>query len=61
LLLYYPFTEVFHNVAIQLTSYMEKTLLPPEVKLIQTSWTGIVRSSLRISTDWYHRFNADHC
>jgi sec-independent protein translocase protein TatC len=30
LLLYYPFTEVFHNVAIQLTSYMEKMLLRPE-------------------------------
>jgi sec-independent protein translocase protein TatC len=37
LLLCYPFPDVFHNIVTQLTSYMEKILLPPEVKLIQTS------------------------
>jgi sec-independent protein translocase protein TatC len=37
LLLYYPFPDIFHNIATQLTSYMQKALLPPEVKLIQTT------------------------
>jgi sec-independent protein translocase protein TatC len=35
--LFYPYPDPFKNVAIQLTSYMEKTLLPSEVKLIQTA------------------------
>jgi sec-independent protein translocase protein TatC len=35
--LYYPYPDPFNNVAIQLTSYMQKTLLPSEVKLIQTA------------------------
>src|SRR2546428_2399607 len=36
-LFYYPYPDVFHNVAIQITSYMRDTLLPSEVKLIQTA------------------------
>jgi sec-independent protein translocase protein TatC len=35
--LFYPYPDPFNNVAIQLTSLMEKTLLPQEVKLIQTA------------------------
>ena len=35
--LFYPYPDPFNNVAIQLTHYMEKTLLPPEVRLIQTA------------------------
>lgn len=34
---YYPYPDVFHNVAIQITSSMQSALLPPGVKLIQTS------------------------
>jgi sec-independent protein translocase protein TatC len=35
--LFYPYPDPFNNVAIQVTSFMQKTLLPPEVKLIQTA------------------------
>ena len=35
--LYYPYPDPFGNIALQLTKYMEKTLLPSEVKLIQTA------------------------
>ena len=35
--IYYPYYNPFDNVAIQLTTFMEKTLLPPEVSLIQTA------------------------
>jgi sec-independent protein translocase protein TatC len=35
--LYYPYPDPFKNIAIHLTSYMQKTLLPSEVKLIQTA------------------------
>ena len=35
--LFYPYPDPLNNVAIQLTHYMEKTLLPPEVRLIQTA------------------------
>lgn len=34
---YYPFPDIFHNISIQITSYMRDTLLPSEVKLIQTA------------------------
>ena len=34
---YYPYPDVFHNIAIQITSYMKDSLLPSEVKLIQTA------------------------
>ena len=36
-LLFYPVPDPIHNIAVQLTSYMSDTLLPPEVKLIQTA------------------------
>jgi sec-independent protein translocase protein TatC len=35
--LYYPYPDPFGNIALQLTKYMESTLLPSEVKLIQTA------------------------
>jgi sec-independent protein translocase protein TatC len=35
--LFYPYPDPFNNVAIQVTSFMQKTLLPQEVKLIQTA------------------------
>jgi sec-independent protein translocase protein TatC len=34
---YYPYPDVFHNFAIQITSSMQSALLPPGVKLIQTA------------------------
>jgi sec-independent protein translocase protein TatC len=34
---YYPYPDIFHNFSIQLTSYMQATLLPQGVKLIQTA------------------------
>jgi sec-independent protein translocase protein TatC len=34
---YYPYYNPFGNVAIQLTAFMQETLLPPEVSLIQTA------------------------
>jgi len=36
-LFYYPYPDIFHNFSIQLTSYMQATLLPQGVKLIQTA------------------------
>lgn len=35
--LFFPFPDPINNIAVQVTSYMRDTLLPPEVKLIQTS------------------------
>ena len=35
--LYYPYPDPFGNIALQLTKYMQDTLLPSEVKLIQTA------------------------
>ena len=35
--IYYPYPDPFGNVALQLTAFMKDTLLPPEVKLIQTA------------------------
>ena len=37
IIFYYPYPDVFHNIAIQITSYMSHSLLPPEVELIQTA------------------------
>jgi len=37
ILAYYPYPDPFHNIAIQTTKYMQETLLPHEVKLIQTA------------------------
>lgn len=34
---YYPYYNPFDNIAIQLTTYLSDTLLPPEVSLIQTA------------------------
>jgi len=35
--LFYPYPDPLNNIAIQLTTYMKNTLLPPEVELIQTA------------------------
>lgn len=37
ILVFYPYPDPFHNIAIQITKYMQETLLPHEVKLIQTA------------------------
>jgi sec-independent protein translocase protein TatC len=37
LTLYYPFPDPFNNIAVQLTIFLKDTLLPSEVKLIQTA------------------------
>jgi sec-independent protein translocase protein TatC len=37
ILVYYPYPDPFHNIAIQITKYMQETLLPHEVNLIQTA------------------------
>jgi sec-independent protein translocase protein TatC len=37
LTVYYPYYNPFDNVAIQLTTFLKDTLLPPEVSLIQTA------------------------
>lgn len=34
---YYPYPEPFNNIALQLTTFMRDTLLPSEVKFIQTA------------------------
>ena len=35
--LYYPYPDPLDNIALQLTSFMKETLLPSEVKFIQTA------------------------
>lgn len=37
LILYYPYPDTINNVATQVIKYMQGTLLPPEVELIQTA------------------------
>ena len=37
IIIYFPYPDPFYNIAIQITKYMQETLLPPEVKLIQTA------------------------
>ncbi len=37
LTLYYPYPDPFNNLAVQLTVFLSHTLLPSEVKLIQTA------------------------
>jgi sec-independent protein translocase protein TatC len=37
LLFYYPYPDPLNNIAVQITSYMKDTLLPSQVKLIQTA------------------------
>jgi sec-independent protein translocase protein TatC len=34
---YYPYPNPFENIAVQLTLFLRDTLLPPEVKFIQTA------------------------
>ncbi len=34
---YYPYPNPFENIAVQLTLFLKNTLLPPEVKFIQTA------------------------
>lgn len=47
--LYYPFPDPFNNVALQLTSFMKDTLLPPEVRLIQTAPGQVFFAQVHIS------------
>lgn len=49
LTLYYLFPDPFNNVALQLTSFMKETLLPPEVKLIQTAPGQVFFAQIHIS------------
>lgn len=37
IIIYFPYPDPFYNIAIQITKYMQESLLPPEVKLIQTA------------------------
>jgi len=47
--LYYPFPAPFDNIALQLTSFMQATLLPSEVKLIQTAPGQVFFAQVHIS------------
>ena len=47
--IYYPYPDPFDNVALQLTSFMKDTLLPPEVKLIQTAPGQVFFAQIYIS------------
>jgi len=47
--LYYPFPAPFDNIALQLTAFMEATLLPSEVKLIQTAPGQVFFAQVHIS------------
>ena len=49
LTLYYLFPDPFNNIALQLTSFMKETLLPPEVKLIQTAPGQVFFAQIHIS------------
>jgi len=49
LTLYYLFPDPFNNMALQLTSFMKDTLLPPEVKLIQTAPGQVFFAQIHIS------------
>ena len=49
LTLYYLFPDPFNNIALQLTSFMKDTLLPPEVKLIQTAPGQVFFAQIHIS------------
>jgi Sec-independent protein secretion pathway component TatC len=64
-LFYYPYPDPFHNIAIQITKFMQETLLPAEVKLSKTNsdspWPSILFSNIRFYIDWRHRFHANNC
>lgn len=47
--LYYPYPEPFNNIALQLTSFMKDTLLPSEVKFIQTAPGQVFFAQIYIS------------
>jgi sec-independent protein translocase protein TatC len=47
--LYFPFPAPFDNIALQLTSFMQATLLPSEVKLIQTAPGQVFFAQVHIS------------
>lgn len=47
--LYYLYPDPFNNIALQLTSFMKDTLLPPEVKLIQTAPGQVFFAQVHIS------------
>lgn len=47
--IYYPYPDPFGNVALQLTAFMKDTLLPPEVKLIQTAPGQVFFAQVHIS------------
>lgn len=49
LTLYYLSPDPFNNIALQLTSFMKDTLLPPEVKLIQTAPGQVFFAQVHIS------------
>ncbi|MDW0137195.1 MAG: twin-arginine translocase subunit TatC [Nitrososphaeraceae archaeon] len=49
LTLYYLFPDPFNNIALQLTSFMKDTLLPPEVRLIQTAPGQVFFAQIHIS------------
>ncbi|MGI8718893.1 MAG: twin-arginine translocase subunit TatC [Nitrososphaeraceae archaeon] len=49
LMMFYPYPDPFDNVALQLTSFMKDTLLPPEVKLIQTAPGQVFFAQVHIS------------
>jgi sec-independent protein translocase protein TatC len=47
--IYYLFPDPFNNIALQLTGFMKDTLLPPEVKLIQTAPGQVFFAQIHIS------------
>jgi len=47
--IYYPFPDPLNNVALQLTSFMKDTLLPSEVRLIQTAPGQVFFAQVHIS------------
>lgn len=47
--IYYPFPDPLNNVALQLTSFMKDTLLPSEVRLIQTAPGQVFFAQIHIS------------
>ncbi len=49
ILVYYPYPDPIHNIAIQVTKYMQETLLPPEVELIQTTPAQAFFSQIYVS------------
>jgi sec-independent protein translocase protein TatC len=46
---YYPYPDPLNNVALQLTSFMKDTLLPAEVKFIQTAPGQVFFAQVHIS------------